>query len=158
LVEKDRVLRGYVSFTCGEEKGGRPFLPDVRSLGIWKSGIFGLEGMGRIIKPCQVGSTWHGPFKIGRLGLSFGSWDVPGSVCHGLLPPRDPLRIVGPFLPSESGAVVPGIGHPALVIWSRVSQMCPVCWAVIGGPRYLRFKNPTVAPEPLSSGWPEPIT
>jgi hypothetical protein len=34
LVEKDWVLRGCVSFTCGEEKGGRPFHPDVRSLGV----------------------------------------------------------------------------------------------------------------------------
>jgi hypothetical protein len=49
--------------------------------------------------PCQVGSARSGPFKANRIGLLFGSWEVPGSRAAWLVAPRDPLRIVGPLPP-----------------------------------------------------------
>jgi hypothetical protein len=86
---------------CGEEKGGIPFRPDVRSLGVWGLGTFRLEGMRHIVMPYEVGSARHGPFEASRLGLLFGSWEVPESVWNDLLSLRDPLRIASPLPPVQ---------------------------------------------------------
>jgi hypothetical protein len=100
LVGKDQVLRACVLFTRLEEKGSRPFCPDMRSIGVRGSGTFQMVGMRLIVMPCQVGSAWRGPFEGGRLGLSFGSWKILGSVWCCLLPPRYHIRISGPLPPT----------------------------------------------------------
>jgi hypothetical protein len=71
----------------------------------------------------HVGSAWHGPFETGCLGLLFGSWDVPRSRAAWPVASRDPLQIVSPFLPFESGGAIPGIGYSAPVVWLLVESV-----------------------------------
>jgi hypothetical protein len=58
LVEKVRALRGCVLFT--RKEGERLFSPDLKSLGVWRSGTSRLEDTMLIVMPYQVGPrmTW----------------------------------------------------------------------------------------------------
>jgi hypothetical protein len=153
--EKDRVLWGCVSLMRGEKNGGRPFLSDVRSLGVHGSGTLQLEGIRRFIMHCQVGSARHGPFKAGHPGPSFRSWDVPESTWCGLLPSRDPLRIASPLPPDREWWGGPWHwtpdSNPLAIGVSRVSSLLGRNWR----PMVPGLKDPGSSPQAFrqAGGW-----
>jgi hypothetical protein len=103
LVEKVRVPRCSVLFTHRE--GERSLSPNIKGLGVQKSGTFWWEDMRLTIVPCQAGPTRCGSFQAVCPGLLFGSWEVPGSRLACFTPPRDPLWIGGPCpWPREVGS------------------------------------------------------
>jgi hypothetical protein len=105
LVEKDWVFRGCVSFKRREAKRGQTFSSGREEPWSLEIGNLLVGGHETYRHAYQVGSTWHSPFEVGLLGLSFGSREVPEShVAWPVAPEGSPsecrppsscLRLVG---------------------------------------------------------------
>jgi hypothetical protein len=95
-----------------------------------------------------MGSARCVPFEIGRLGLLFGTREVPGSRAAWPIVLRGHLRIVGPLLLSEIGGAAPGIGYLTIVIWLLVKLVVSSLLGRNQQPTVPGVQDPNSSPEP----------